>query len=77
MVAGFAVAYAPFLGFRLDWGLLEISARPLTARLAYVLRLDGLAVLAVEAAVVGAIGFGVGRLARWATDRGLGSLPTK
>ncbi|MFB6352915.1 MAG: hypothetical protein ABEJ92_02400 [Halobacteriales archaeon] len=70
VVAGLGLAYAPFLGFHLEWALVEISRRPLADRLAYLVRLDGLAALGLEAVVVGAVGYGLGRLAR----RAAGSL---
>jgi len=64
-----AVAYAPFLGARLEWGLVELSTRPLVDRLAFVVRPGSLGSLAVEAAVVGTVGYGVGRTVRWLVDR--------
>lgn len=56
------VAYASLLGYHADHALLGLSRRPLAERLAYFVRLDGLAYLAVEALVLGTLAFVVGRL---------------
>ena len=69
LVVGWVLTYSSFLGWHADWALFEISRRPLTARLAYFTRLDGLAALGIEALVLGTAAVAVGTVARWVSGR--------
>jgi len=69
LVVGWALAYSAFLGWHADWALFEISRRPLSARLAYFIRPDGLVVLGIEALVLGTAAVAAGTVARWATGQ--------
>jgi len=62
---GWLVTYASLLGWHADWALYAISRRPLVDRIAYFVRPDGLAILAVQALLLGTLAFALGFLVRW------------
>lgn len=62
------VTYGALLGYHADHAFFGLSHRTRLEQAAYFLELDGLAVLAVEAVVLGSLAFVVGRLARWGYD---------
>lgn len=68
LLFGWVLSYLSFLGWRAEWAT-EISARPLTDRLAYVIRPDGLLALALIGVVVAVGGFTAGALTRRGIDK--------
>jgi hypothetical protein len=66
-LSGWVLASFSFLGWRVEWAT-DISPRPLVDRIAYVVRSDGLLVLAVFGVVVAVGGFTAGALARRGID---------
>lgn len=67
LLAGWLLTYLSFLGWRAEWAT-EISPRPLTERIAYIVRPDGLAALAIIGVGVSVIGFTAGALVRNGVD---------
>lgn len=67
LLSGWVLTYLSFLGWRTEWAT-DISPRPLIERIAYVVRPDGLAALAIIGLGVAIIGFVAGTLARTAID---------
>jgi len=67
LLSGWVLAYLSFLGWRAEWAT-DISPRPFVDRIAYVVRPDGLLVLAVFGILVAIAGFVAGALARRAVD---------
>ncbi|WP_336024283.1 hypothetical protein [Halobellus salinisoli] len=65
LVFGWVVTYTSLLGWHADWALYAISRRPLADRIAYFVRPDGLAFLAVQAFILGTLAFILGLLVRW------------
>lgn len=64
LLAAWLVTFASILGYRADHAFLGLSSRPVDARLAYFLQAEGLAVVAVQAVIIGSIAFSIGALAR-------------
>ena len=67
LLYGWALAYLSFLGWRAEWAT-DISPRPFVERIGYVVRPDGLLVLAVFGVLVAVVGFVGGALARRGID---------
>jgi hypothetical protein len=67
LLFGWVLTYLSLLGWHAEWAT-EISARPLTERVAYVLRPDGLLALAIIGVGVAVVGFTAGALARRGID---------
>lgn len=68
LVVAWAVAYAALLGYLADRAFLGLSRRSFAERLAYFLSPDGLAVLGVEAVLLGSLAFVAGYLLRWGVE---------
>lgn len=68
LVATWIITYMPFLGFHADHAFLGLPGRPFDEQLAYFVRPDGLAMLAIEAIIVGTLAFALGMLLRWGYD---------
>lgn len=68
LAAAWGVTYAALLGYRADHAFFGLSGRPFSGQLAYFLGLEGLAVLAVEAVLVGTLAFVAGYLVRLGVD---------
>lgn len=72
LVVAWATTFSAVLGWHADHALFGLSRRPIGQNLAYFLRPDGLAVLAIQGILLGTIAFGVGVLLRRGVDaRGL------
>lgn len=67
LLSGWVLAYLSFLGWRTEWAT-DISPRPFVERVAYVVRPDGLVVLASIGLGVAIIGFTAGALVRRGID---------
>ena len=67
VVTGWGLTYFGFLGWRAEWAT-DISPRPLSERISYVVQLDGLIVLAIIGVGVAVIGFTVGAIVRKAIN---------
>lgn len=63
LVAGWGLTYLSLLGMQAEWAT-NISSRPLIDRVAYIVRPDGLLVLAIIGVIVAVVGFTAGALAR-------------
>jgi hypothetical protein len=68
LLFAWVVTYTALLGYRADHAFFGLSGRSFGEQAAYFFELDGLAVLAVEAVVLGAVAFGLGWIARVGID---------
>lgn len=74
LLSGWLVTYAPLLGYRADHAFFGLSGRSVSEQFSYFVELDGLAVLAVEAVVLGALA--LGEVARLGVDAARGGVGT-
>jgi hypothetical protein len=64
---GWVLSYVSLLSWRAEWAT-EISARTLAERIGYIVRLDGLVVLALIGIIVALLGFMAGEIVRKGVD---------
>lgn len=69
LLGAWLALFAVYIGFRADWAFLGLSARPLAARLAFLLDPTGLVVYGLAAVIVGSLGYAAGAGLAWAASR--------